>query len=54
MVTSDQQLTAATIGEDMSIFEDEISVEIREGIVSSYYKAVEKDRAIVVNGKNAH
>ena len=51
MVTGDQQLTAAAIAKDIGIFEDETSVEIQERLKCSYEEAVEKARAIVVNGE---
>ena len=51
MVTGDQQLTAAAIAKDIGIFEDETSVELQERIGCSYEEAVEKSRAIVVNGE---
>ena len=51
MVTGDQQLTAAAIAKDIGIFEDETSVELQERLKCSYDEAVEKARAIVVNGE---
>ena len=51
MVTGDQQLTAAAIAKDIGIFEDETSVEIQERLKCSYDEALEKARAIVVNGE---
>ena len=50
MVTGDQQLTAAAIAKQIGIFEDETSVELQERVGCSYDEAVEKARAIVVNG----
>ena len=51
MVTGDQQLTAAAIAKDIGIFEDETSVEFQDRIGCSYEEAIEKSRAIVVNGE---
>lgn len=51
MVTGDQQLTAAAIAKQIGIFEDETSVELMERVGCSYDEAVEKARAIVVNGE---
>ena len=51
MVTGDQQLTAAAIAKDIGIFEDETSVEIQERLNISYEEAVQKARAIVINGE---
>jgi sodium/potassium-transporting ATPase subunit alpha len=51
MVTGDQQLTAAAIAKQIGIFEDETSVELQERVGCSYEEAVEKARAIVVNGE---
>jgi sodium/potassium-transporting ATPase subunit alpha len=50
MVTGDQQLTAAAIAKDIGIFEDETSVEVQERTGCTYEEAVEKAKAIVING----
>ena len=51
MVTGDQQLTAAAIAKQIGIFEEETSVELQERLGCSYDEAVDKARAIVVNGE---
>jgi sodium/potassium-transporting ATPase subunit alpha len=51
MVTGDQQLTAAAIAKQIGIFEDETSVELQERVGCSYDEAVEKAKAIVINGE---